>query len=345
LIEIISPGAGSTILWAISVEVPMDRINFFAMKAGGPLGVRVADALNTAVMVHEERDFEDGEHKSRPIEAVGGRDIYVLQDLHGTDKESVNDRLCKLLFFIGSLKDAGAARVTAVVPYLCYARKDRRTKPSDPVTTRYVAGLFESVGTDTVITLDVHNPAAFENAFRRRTIALTAAPLFVEYAASLPAEKLCVVSPDTGGAKRAEIFREALEAAKGIPISKGFVEKHRSAGVLSGGIFAGDASGATALIIDDLVSSGHTMVRAAKAARQAGAHKVLAVATHPLFGREATELLSDPVIDQIVVTDSIPVALTATLAAKIVILPTAPLIGEAIKRTVRGESLSDLLVY
>ena len=84
-----------------------------------------------------------------------------------------NDKLCRLLFFIGALKDAGAARVTAVVPYLCYARKDRRTKPNDPVTTRYIAGMFEAVGTDCIVTLEVHNPVAFENAFRCRTVTLT----------------------------------------------------------------------------------------------------------------------------------------------------------------------------
>ena len=323
----------------------MDKISFFVMKGGEPLGMRVADALHIKATAHEDRDFEDGEHKSRPLEAVGGHDVYVLQDLHGGGKESVNDRLCRLLFFIGSLKDAGAGRVTAVAPYLCYARKDRRTKPSDPVTSRYVACLFESVGTDAVIALDVHNPAAFENAFRRRTIALTAAPLFVEFAKSLPAEKLCVVSPDTGGAKRAEIFREALEAAKGVPISKGFVEKHRSGGVLSGGIFAGDADGATALIIDDLISSGHTMVRAAKAARQAGARKVLALATHALFSRESAELLSDAAIDQLVVTDSVPVEQTTALASKTIILPCASLVAEAIMRTHSGAGMGDLLAF
>jgi ribose-phosphate pyrophosphokinase len=102
----------------------------------------------------------------------------VTQSLHGGPALSANDKLCRLLFFIGALKDAGAASVTAVVPYLCYARKDRRTKPNDPVTTRYVAGLFESVGTDAIMTLEVHNPAAFENAFRCRAITLTGTPSF-----------------------------------------------------------------------------------------------------------------------------------------------------------------------
>ena len=132
--------------------------------------------------------------------------------------------------------------------------------------------LFEAVGTDAIVTLDVHNPAAFENAFRCRTVALTAAPLFVDYAGTGRAgrAKLCVVSPDPGGVKRAELFREALEAAIGRPVGKAFADKHRSAGVVTGDLLVGDVAGATALIIDDLISTGGTLVRAARAARQAG---------------------------------------------------------------------------
>ena len=189
----------------------------------------------------------------------------MVQSLHGGPAESASDKLVRLLFFIGALKDAGAARVTAVTPYLAYARKDRRTKPHDPVTTRYVAQMFEAVGTDAVVALDVHNPAAFENAFRIRTVALTAAPLFVDYAKKLAGagEKLCVVSPDLGGGKRAELLRAALEAAIGKPVGKGFAEKHRSGGVVSGDMFVGEVAGATVLLVDDLISTGGTLLRAA----------------------------------------------------------------------------------
>ena len=105
----------------------------------------------------EDREFEDGEYKIRPLENVRGRDCYVVFTLNGDDVASSADKLCKLLFFVGALKDAGAQRVTAVTPYLCFARKDRRTKPRDPVTTRYVAQLFEALGTDRVVCVDVHD--------------------------------------------------------------------------------------------------------------------------------------------------------------------------------------------
>ena len=238
-------------------------LRLFCLAASAELGAGISVALAQPLAAHEEREFEDGEHKARPLDAVNGADVYVVQSLHGGPQQSTNDKLCRLLFFIGALKDAGAARVTAVTPYLCYARKDRRTKPNDPVTTRYIAGMFESVGTDCVVTLEVHNPVAFENAFRCRTVALTGTPLFVDYVKkAFAGDKLAVVSPDAGGMKRAELLREALETALGRPVGKGLAEKHRSAGVVSGDLFVGDVAGTTALIVDDLISTGNTLLRA-----------------------------------------------------------------------------------
>jgi ribose-phosphate pyrophosphokinase len=319
----------------------------FALQATADLGKAVARVLGCELASHEERSFEDGEHKVRPLDTVAGANVYVVQSLHSGPSESANDKLCRLLFFIGALKDAGAASVTAVVPYLCYARKDRRTKPNDPVTTRYVAGMFEAVGTDCVVTLEVHNPVAFENAFRCRTVALTGTPLFVEYVRGLNDDKLCVVSPDTGGAKRAEMLREALEASLGKAVGKGFADKHRSAGVVSGDLFIGDVAGATALVIDDLISTGGTLLRAARAARQAGARRVIALVTHGLFMAGAAEVLADPAIDRLVVTDAVPAFRLAdgTVRKKVEILPAAPLLAEAIRRLHRGESLTDLFVF
>lgn len=327
------------------VPVPREGAHIFALQATATLGTAVAEKLMQPLARHEEREFEDGEHKARPLEI--GRDVYVIQSLHGGPEMSANDKLCRLLFFIGALKDAGAARVTAVVPYLCYARKDRRTKPNDPVTTRYIAQMFEAVGTDTIVTLEVHNPTAFENAFRCRTVALTSTPLLVDYAKKITDEGLCVISPDAGGDKRAELFREMLEAARGHPIGKAIAEKHRSAGVVSGHLFAGKVAGHTALIVDDLISTGGTLLRTAKAARAAGARRVIALATHGLFMTGAAEALADPAIDEIVITDSVPPFRLPPGPAreKLVILPAAPLLAEAIARLQAQRPLSDLVVF
>jgi ribose-phosphate pyrophosphokinase len=317
------------------------------MRATLDLGTCLAASLGQPLAPHEERDFEDGEHKARPLDNVRGTDAYVVQSLHGGPTESANDKLCRLLFFIGTLKDAGAARVTAVVPYLCYARKDRRTKPGDPVTIRYVASLFEAVGADAIATLEVHNPAAFENAFRCPTATLTAAPLFVDYGRALSHESLCVVSPDPGGVKRAELFREALEIAIGKPVGKGFADKHRSAGIVTGDLFVGDVARATVLIVDDLISTGNTLLRAARAARAAGAKRVIALVTHGLFMSGAADVIADPAIERLVVTDTVPAFRLDASAPrdKIDTVPAAPLLAEAIGRLHHGQALTDLMVF
>jgi ribose-phosphate pyrophosphokinase len=317
----------------------------FALNATAALGSAVAAELSLPLSTHEEREFEDGEHKTRPLEAVRGAHVFVIQSLHGEPNQSANDKLCRLLFFIGAIKDAGAARVTALVPYLCYARKDRRTKTSDPVTTRYIAGMFEAVGTDDVVTLDVHNPAAFENAFRCPTVALTAAPLFVEYAKSLAEERLCVVSPDPGGTKRADIFHEALQAELGRSVGKALADKRRSGGVVSGDLFVGEVDGATVLVIDDLISTGGTLLRAARAARHAGAKRVVALVTHGLFMPGAEKVLLHPAIDRLVVTDSASTSLGEAARAKTDVLTVASLLAECIRRLHAGDTLSDLLVF
>lgn len=327
---------------------PSARMRLFALEASSGLGKAVSAELGQPLARHEERSFEDGEHKARPLDAVEGADVYVIHSLHGGPAESANDKLCRLLFFIGALKDAGAAHVTAVTPYLCYARKDRRTKPNDPVTTRYVGTLFDAIGADAVVALDVHNPAAFENAFRRRTVSLTAAPLFVEQALAWAEGPLCVVSPDPGGVKRAELLREALEARLGRPVGKAFAEKHRSAGVVSGDLLVGDVAGATALIVDDLISTGGTLMRAARAAKAADALRVIALATHGLFMPGAEEALSDSALDRILVTDAVPafrLAETSPLRAKLDVLPCAALLAEAIARLHHHRPLTELMVF
>ena len=188
----------------------------FAPLASRSFGERMAAALGIGLAPLEEREYEGGEHKIRPLVAVRGRNVYVVQSLSGDAVASANDRLCRLLFLIAALRDAGAARVTACVPYLAYARKDRRTKERDPVNSRYVAQLFEAMGVSHVIALDVHNLAAFENAFRCSVDHLETAPL----AAALVARQangraITVVSPDFGGAKRAQRLQDLIAVRTG----------------------------------------------------------------------------------------------------------------------------------
>lgn len=323
-----------------------DPIAVFALNASREFGERICAGLAIPLSAHEEREFEDGEHKARSLVNVRGKDVFVIQSLYGDSQQSVNDKLCRLLFFLGALRDASAGRVTAVCPYLCYARKDRKSKSRDPVTTRYVAAMFEAVGADRAITLDVHNLAAYQNAWRIRTDHLEAKQLFVSYFLPLVAQRdVVAVSPDVGGVKRTEDFRQAFSAALGRPVQSAFLEKYRSAGVVSGEAVIGDVDGKVAIIIDDLISSGTTMVRAAEACRARGAAAVYGAASHGVFGSKATETLSNPALEKIVVTNTIPpFRLDARLVDdKLIVLDASSLFAEAIRRIHSGGSIVELL--
>jgi ribose-phosphate pyrophosphokinase len=310
-----------------------DGLSIFALGGSADYGRRVAAWLEVPLDPLEEREFEDGEHKARPLAEVRRRDVFVIHSLYGDAQQSGNDKLCRLLFFIGALKEAGAERVTAIVPYLCYARKDRQTKPRDPVTTKYVACLFEAVGADGVVTIDVHNLAAFQNAFRCRTDHLEARSLFVDhFTPLLQGEDVAVVSPDVGGTKRAEEFRRVLAERLGSEPVPAFMEKRRSGGIVSGDVLVGDVRGRSAIIIDDLVSTGTTLKRAAHACREAGASHVHAVVTHGLFIGGAAEIVADPLIDSFVVTDTVPPFRLAGTPAlgKVTVLDSTRLVADAI---------------
>ena len=318
----------------------------FALDTTHDFGQAVARHLGMSLSPHEERGFEDGEHKTRPLANVRSRDVFVIQSLYADGAQSVNDKLCRLLFFIGALRDASAARVTAVVPYLAYARKDQKSQPRDPVTTRYVAGMFEAVGTDRIVTIDVHNLAAYQNAFRCRTDHLQANGLFVRhFAPLLQGREAVVVAPDAGGIKRADRFRQRLARALGRPVAAAFAEKHRSQGVVSGELIVGDVQGRSAIIIDDLIGTGTTIARTVKACRELGATDIYAAATHGLFVGDAGTVLADPALTGIVVSDSVPPFRLGAgkVRDKLVVLPGAALFGDAIVRIHEGGSITQLL--
>ena len=306
----------------------------------------IARALQIPLAEHEERDFEDGEHKIRPLRSVRGKDVYLVQSLYSDARLSVNDKLVRLLFLVGCLGDAAAGRITVLAPYLAYARKDRKTQPRDPVTIRYLAQLFEAAGVDRLATLEVHNLAAFQNAFRCGTEHLVPDQLFVdELVASLAAgESLVVLSPDAGGIKRAERFRRSLGARLGDEPPLAFMEKTRGKGVLKIGRLVGDVVDSTVVIIDDLISTGGTLLGAARACKEAGASRVLAAAAHGIFVGQANEVLAAEELDRILVTDSIePYRLDTRLVdSKVMLLSTTGIFAAAVRGLHAGESLLPL---
>lgn len=322
------------------------ELALFALNATRPHAQRIADRLGVELCAHEERDFEDGEHKARPLESVRGKDVFLVQSLYADATQSVNDKLCRMIFFSAALRDAGAGRITLIMPYLCYARKERKTQPRDPVTSRYVAMLIESAGVDTVVTLDVHSLAAYQNAYRCQTEHISAQGLFVDhFSRRLASQRITVVSPDPGGIKRADRFRQALERSLSSQISLVTMEKRRALGVLSGEHLAGDVQGSAVIIIDDMIGTGSTIARAAAACRRAGADSVHAAATHGLFLPGCAEHLGSAELATVLVTDSVPPFRLAGSAIrdKVEVLDTSALLADVVRCLHTGGSIVALM--
>jgi ribose-phosphate pyrophosphokinase len=305
----------------------------FALGATRPLGERIGAHLGVPPGVVEARTFDDGERTARPATGVRDRDVYVIHSLSSSADATVNDKLVELLLFCATVRDASAARVTAVLPYLCYARKERRTGPGEPVSSRYVATLIEASGVDRVVTVDVHDLAAYQNGFRIVTEHLEARPLFVDRFARRELGEVAVVSPDVGGIKRAERFRSDLERALGRPVGAGFVPKVRHDGVEGRGEATGPVAGCDVILFDDMISTGATLRRAAEACRRAGARRVSAAATHGLFVAGAVDTLAEARLDEILVTNTVGAGEHDALALdRLHRIDAAPLLGEAITR-------------
>nr|WP_298720871.1 ribose-phosphate diphosphokinase [uncultured Steroidobacter sp.] len=311
----------------------------FAPKASSDLAARVVNALGETLAPSEEREFESGEHKMRPLVDVCNEDVYVVQNLCGDPDASANDKLCRLLFFAGALKDAGAERVTAITPYLAYARKDRRTQPRDPVTTRYVAVLMEAMGIDRVVALELHDEPAFDNSFRCQALRLDAAGVFAaEIAREVADRPVTVMSPDIGGIKRAQRFREHLAATLSREVDLAFMEKRRAQGVISGATVVGDVAGRALVIYDDMIASGATVMRACQASRQAGAATVLVAAAHAAFVPAASQVFESHAADDVLVTDSVPLRpeFEQWLGSGLRVCSIAPLLAKTIQDLARA---------
>jgi ribose-phosphate pyrophosphokinase len=318
----------------------------FALSESLALGREIARGAGLELAPLEERSFEDGEFKLRPLVSVRDRTAIVVQSLAASPEAPIAQRFVRLLFLLAGLRDAGAARTVALVPYLAYARKDRRTQPRDPVLTRHVAQLLEAVRLDQLVALDVHNPAALDNAFRIHVDHLSALPMFAAHFAARPsAGDLVVASPDVGGIKRAQIFREQLGALLARELELVFVEKRRAQGVVSGGAIAGEVAGRHVVLIDDLCATGGTLIRAAEALRSAGARTVHAAVTHVPLPAGLEALLSAASIGGVVTTDSVGevAQVPASRYPKLEVLPIGPLFGQAVARMLHGQPLTPLL--
>jgi ribose-phosphate pyrophosphokinase len=322
----------------------------FALSESRHLAAQVGQHAGLELSALEERRFEGGEFKLRPLESVRGRLAFVLQALAATGEVSTAERLVRLLFLLFGLRDAGASQRVALVPYLAYARKERRTQLRDPVNTRYVAQLLEESGIDRLISLDVHNPAALDNSFRIPVDHLTALPMMADhFARRLKDSPLTVISPDVGGIKRAQLFRELLQQRVAREVELAFIEKRRAQDVVSSGALVGESSEREVIVIDDLCATGGTLVRASEICHRGGARAVHAAVTHTPLPSGLETLRAAEHIASITITDSVgfdavPPPATIPGRGKIAVLSIAPLFGQALRRILAGKPLAPLLV-
>lgn len=328
----------------------------FALNASSEYGEKIALCLEDKLCKHKELFFHDGECYVASEENVRGADVYVIASLYGDDKESVNDKLMKLLVFIGSLHDASAHRVTAVVPYYCYGRQDRKTASRAPITTKYLTRFFESVFLKRVLTIDVHNPAVLQNAFHDAHFDnLEASGLFAKFIAQNLVKdydpgNLVVLSPDDGRLEACRKFRRFLQQYLGYKVGVACIDKvHEGDYIEANGLICEkDVSieNKRVIIFDDMISSGKTSLEAINIAKKNGAACVEALcATHGLFVGKVNEYLDNDFLKNILITDTIkPFRLTnPNILNKVIVINTYQLFAEAIYRTQKGQSLSDLI--
>ena len=309
----------------------------FAGNSNVPLARAVCAHLERPLCKATVGRFSDGEIQVEISENVRGADTFVIQ----STCSDANQNLMELLIMIDALKRASAGSIVAVLPYYGYARQDRKVAPRTPITAKLVADLIEAAGATRVVSMDMH-AGQIQGFFNIPFDHLYAAPVLLDHMKrkfDTQGDNIVVVSPDAGGVERARAYSKRLSAALGI------IDKRRTkpnvAEVLN---VIGDVSGKVAIILDDMIDTAGTLTQAANALVDKGAVRVFAYATHAVLSGPAVDRIQKSPIEEVVVTDTIPLTPAAAACAKIKQLSTARLFAEAVKRIYNADSLSSLFV-
>ncbi|MFH1726399.1 MAG: ribose-phosphate pyrophosphokinase [Elusimicrobiota bacterium] len=304
----------------------------FSGNAHRPLSEQIAEYLGIQVGAAVVGRFADGEISVHVEENVRGKDCYVVQPTC----RPVNENLMELLIMIDALRRASAGRITAVIPYFGYARADRKSEPRVALSAKLVANLITGAGADRVITVDLH-AGQIQGFFDIPLDNIYAMPVFLKYLKSKKIRDVVVVSPDVGGVERARGFAKRLRA--GLVIIDERRPRPNEASVYN---VIGEVAGKNAVIVDDMVDTSGTLVAVAKRLKEEGALSVCGACSHGVLSGDGVDLVERSDLEELIVTDSIP--LQRPPESKITVLSVAPLLGEAIRRNHRGESISELFV-
>lgn len=311
----------------------MDRYKVFTGNANPALAEEVCGNLQTPLGKSQVTRFSDGESYCQILENVRGVDVFVIQPTCSP----VNTNLMELLIMIDALKRASAGRITAVIPYYGYARQDRKDKPRVPITAKLVANMITRAGADRLLTIDLH-ANQIVGFFQIPVDHLYAAPVILKHVAAQNYQNLTIVSPDAGGVERARAFAVRLNAQLAI------VDKRRvAANVAEIMHIIGDVRGRTCVVVDDIIDTAGTLVNTAKSLKEQGAERIVASCSHPVLSGPAIDRINDSPLEEVVVTNTIPLA-PEKRSNKIIQLSVADLLARAITNIHKELSVSELFV-
>jgi len=309
-------------------------LKIFSGSAHPQLTKDIADFLGIPLGQARLRRFPDTEVSFQIDENIRGADVFIVQPT----SSPVDQHLIELLVMIDAFRRSSAARITAVIPYYGYARQDRKDKPRVPISAKLVANLISAAGANRVLTMDLHK-AQIQGFFDIPVDHLFAAPVIIECCSRLQYPNLTIVSPDAGGAERARAYAKRLDAELAI------IDKRRTEdGTAEVMNVVGDVEGRTCILQDDLIDTAGTIQKAAAALKQAGAERVFACAVHGVLSGPAIERIEKSPLEQLIVTNSIPLRGDAQQCKKIVVLSVARLLGQAIRNIHEETSVSSLFV-
>ncbi len=307
-------------------------MKLFTGSSNPGLAGKIAEYLNIDLGKCVLEQFSDGEIHFYIDENVRGEDVFVLQ----TGSRETSFHLMELFIMIDALKRSSAERITAVIPYYCYARQDWKDRPRVPLSARLVADLMETAGAGRVLTMDLHSPQ-IQGFFSVPVDNLMAGVVLAEHIQQMNLKKLTVVSPDAGGVGRARWFAKRLQAKLGI------IDKRRSKPNVSEVLHViGEVKGNDVVLLDDMIDTGGTLVKGAEALKNEGANRIFAACTHPVLSGNALDRINESCLERLIVTDTIPLKEKAEMTDKIQVLSVAELFGEAIRRIHLGSSVSSL---
>jgi len=315
--------------------VAVKRVCLFTGNSNPELASEIAKVLDTPVGEARVSRFSDGETFCEIRENVRGLDTYIVQ----STSSPVNDNLMELLIMCDALRRASAAAITAVIPYYGYARQDRKVAPRTPITSKLVADLMVAAGISRVVCTDLH-AGQIQGFFNIPFDHLYALPVFLDdYLKPRFSDETVFIAPDAGGVERTRAYSKRLGASLAI------VDKRRERANVSEVMHViGDVKGRDCIIVDDLIDTAGTLCNAARAVMERGAKRVVAVATHGVLSGPAVQRIQDSPLDEVVVTNSIPLSEEAKASKKIKTVSIARLLGEAIRRIHNSDSVSSLFV-